>query len=149
MVSFIVPGRPVPKKRPRLNSTTGHFYTPRDAGYEDSIAWASSDKGVLKENVIVNLVFYMPDKKPADLDNLVKSALDGIQKGGLVQNDSQVVVISAEIRQDKVAPRTIVSVEPAYEQGMVYCHGRHVRVVEEAGHKTCEGCGAALDRLVW
>jgi Holliday junction resolvase RusA-like endonuclease len=148
-VKILVPGRPIAKARPRLNRKTGRFYTPRDTQtFEDLVAWhvLGSDEKFTGE-VTMQIVFYMPDRKPVDIDNLIKSILDGLQKGKLIADDSQVRAIEAEIRRDEGEPRTEITIEDSLEQ-WVYCHSEYVRVNRKGDHYVCSGCGKTIDRLI-
>ena len=107
--SFLVHGRPVPKGRPRM-SRKGRVYTPAktvSAEEEYSIA-VGDDAPIFEGPVRVELTFNVDStmvtiipagdwKSPlrGDLDNYIKLALDGIQRAGIIVNDSQVVHIDA------------------------------------------------------
>ncbi len=91
---FTVPGRPVPKGRPRFKN--GHAYTPKKTReYEDLVAYHSLHKqGSFPEGPVrVTLSFHTKSK--ADLDNLIKSVLDGVQLAGVFKDDRQVRAINA------------------------------------------------------
>ena len=101
---------PVPKGRPR-STKTGRIYTPkRTADYERSIASMVShlpaQLGAL--SLEVTFILKRPVRTPkaltnrfikagsrGDLDNYVKSLVDGCQRGGLIPNDSAVTNIKA------------------------------------------------------
>jgi Holliday junction resolvase RusA-like endonuclease len=91
--SLEVPGRPVPKGPPR-KSARGHWYTPkRTVDFENLIAWhVLSDTRVRfgTKEVKVRIEMWTHTPLRGDTDNYVKSILDGLQKGGLFDNDSQV-----------------------------------------------------------
>lgn len=114
-----VPGRPVPKARPRM-TRRGRVYTPkRTLDYEASIAQAAHDAGVPVIDAPIELAmdFYVdgafiqcweidtPTSGPlvGDIDNYSKSLIDGLQKNrygqsgyGPIPNDRQVVRITAD-----------------------------------------------------
>ncbi len=89
-VLFIVAGEPVPKGRPRFNRATGKPYTPRETvAYEDMVATYAMKQGQRFEGpVSVTVTFKC--KPRGDIDNLAKAVLDGLQKGRLLADDSQV-----------------------------------------------------------
>lgn len=116
MFSFIVKGEAVPKGRPRV-SGKGWIYTPkRTKEYEELVRKSYIDAGYgrLKGALAVSIrVVYkipkgaskkdtglmltgkiMPTKRNGDLDNIVKSILDGLN-GIAYWDDSQVVKIIA------------------------------------------------------
>jgi Holliday junction resolvase RusA-like endonuclease len=124
-VLFNIYGDPVPKKRPRFTKT-GRTYTPKETmTYEAEVAkmakTAMGSTDPLETPVAVYIYvalpippsyskkrseacltgFEKPCKKP-DLDNLVKSVLDGMN-GIVYQDDCQIVSLHATKRYDSVA----------------------------------------------
>lgn len=116
MPEIRVPGDPVPKGRPR-RARNGSFYTPkRTTDYEELVAWSWKQTRIkpLAGPVSVRLDFIMATARRVDLDNLVKSVLDGLTLGGAWADDSQVVRLEARkhLPDFRVrAPETIVTVE--------------------------------------
>ena len=96
--------RPKPKQRPRHNAE-GDTYTP-DATKtaEEEIALTTrtymnaEGESTLQGDVWIDVDFDMKGYRRADLDNLVKLLLDGLQKGGAYTDDKQVTVIKARVR---------------------------------------------------
>lgn len=101
----------VPKERPRRGKG-GHFYTPqRTVNFETVVAWLC--KTMCKERGLTGDIsleleigkdfwkakIYESAKtdaqKGGDLDNILKSVTDGIQKSGVIVNDKQIVEIHA------------------------------------------------------
>lgn len=81
-IKIVIPGRPVPKARPRLGKG-GHVYTPaRTKQYEELVAWKT--KEVIKEpftgNIAIYIKVYVKNNVFPDLDNIAKSILDGMNK---------------------------------------------------------------------
>lgn len=119
MLQFEVPGVPRGKGRPRLGR--GHAYTdPKTRAHEAEIArraliemrCAVTGRGRLRHSpyplegpLSLTLLAYFPrpkrdpvrcfDMGRIDLDNIVKTFLDGLQNAGAMRNDSQVVHIEA------------------------------------------------------
>jgi len=94
---LIIPGRPVPKGRPRF-TRTGHAYTPRTTKvYEQKIRDICTEHfdEPITEAVSVDFKFYLTGKRPGDLDNYCKGTLDGLQPSALA-DDSQVYRLTAE-----------------------------------------------------
>lgn len=113
MIELVIPGRPVPKGRPRLGASG--VYTPRatrDA--EDRIAWACRAKRIRlgARPVRITIDFYGAHWA-ADVDNLVKLVLDGLQAGGAIANDRQVVKLSADQHPEPGygGPHTVIRIE--------------------------------------
>ncbi len=95
---FTVPGRPVPKERPR-RGRGGQFYTPaRTRSYEEKVGWTAraASVRVLSGPVSLAARFYFSRCPPGDLDNYLKAVADGL-KGIAYRDDRQVVRITAEL----------------------------------------------------
>lgn len=131
-IVFSIPGMPVAKARPRRGAQ-GQFYTPRESiAYEEQVRAAAldalrradlADDAHYEGDVQVTIVFdFTPDNEQAivtmspcrnglparrpDLDNLIKSILDGLSQVagiGLLRNDRQVVSLSARLVDRKKA----------------------------------------------
>jgi len=117
-----IQGSPIPKERPRVNTKTGHVYTPKKTKtWENIIRQQLVSPPNYQGNVEMFLHFHISKKrfKKVDLDNLVKSALDACN-GFLYKDDSQVVRIDAiktiaennEMLIIGVSEITITEVEP-------------------------------------
>lgn len=131
-IVFSIPGMPVAKARPRRGAQ-GQFYTPRESiAYEEQVRAAAldalrrmnlTDDAHYEGDVQVTIVFDftsdneqaivtvspcrngLPARRP-DLDNLIKSILDGLSQVagiGLLRNDRQVVLLSARLVDRKKA----------------------------------------------
>jgi len=132
-VTVIVDGEPVAKARARMRRD-GHVYTPsRTVAYERMIGQLAAlemrGRPPLTVPVRVELLIELgvptswpeckraaaivgdirPASKP-DLDNLAKSALDGIV-GIVIHNDCQIVELRA-VKKYGVAPKLLLSVIP-------------------------------------
>ena len=114
MPNVFIPGLVVPKARPRFNTHTGRVYT--DPKYKDYLEMATDvvalfHKGdPISDEVAVVMAFsprgvdvtYEAATTPVawtgrkgDLDNMVGSIMDAMQKGGALSNDRNVVSIMA------------------------------------------------------
>jgi Holliday junction resolvase RusA-like endonuclease len=114
-VRFTVPGDPVPLARPRLGKGR-RVYTPaRSSQYQDlvallvrSVAPAGRDSQALFG---IQAEFYRSTARRCDLDNLLKSILDGITRADrLWADDSQVREIKARLYLKCARPRAEVEV---------------------------------------
>jgi Holliday junction resolvase RusA-like endonuclease len=95
------------------------LYTPQTTKvYEDCVALvarASRARYTREVGLVVEIMIYTNKKSPADCDNIAKSVLDGMQKGGMIEDDSQVWnLYVSRIRSPN--PRVCVSVTPTQEQ---------------------------------
>jgi Holliday junction resolvase RusA-like endonuclease len=92
-IVFTVMGKPIAKERPRLGR--GGTYTPKKTkDYESDVRNAAQEamqgKPPLTGLIQLSMVIWRADGRQADVDNIVKSVMDGMQKGGVYRNDSQV-----------------------------------------------------------
>lgn len=136
-ILFEVPGVPVPKGRPRFVRTGGFtraITPPRTRSYEAEIRYAAAEamgeSPILDGSVFVKIIAELPipksmskwlhrecvdgyhmvchTRKP-DLDNIVKSVIDGIQ-GIVFRTDSQVSAIHA-VKVYGAKPKLFVEIE--------------------------------------
>jgi Holliday junction resolvase RusA-like endonuclease len=112
-VTFVVPGRPQPKERPRV--VGGRAYTPAATSlYEQRVTvtarGAMRGRPPLEGDLHVYAIFRQTNRVRADLDNLVKALLDGMsitrrvagrvhRDGPVMLDDSQVVEIRAQLHR--------------------------------------------------
>ena len=114
-----IPGEPVGQGRPRFTKS-GHAYKDKkSASYENLIALAFREKypdwkavedpvrvyiratyptvpsWSKRKKLMTWLRWSTPKTTTPDLDNLIKAALDGLSRGDLWKNDSQVVYVDA------------------------------------------------------
>ena len=86
---IVIPGRPVPKGRPRLGKG-GHVYTPQATrAYEELVGIVARThfKQPITGDVAVNLRLYINGRKRGDLDNYWKAISDGMN--GIAFNDDR------------------------------------------------------------
>ena len=132
-MKITIPGEPIPKGRPRMNTKTGTIYTPRSTkDYEDSVAiMAMATRERFGSDILrFTGTFYCSRSTRPDCDNLIKSVLDGLAKGKVFDNDKQVVEIHA-VRIDKSStPRTVIVLESLSPKEMkrhcVYCGSKAI-----------------------
>lgn len=108
-IEFFVPGKPIPKARPRVTKA-GQTYTPkRCRQYEERVAKVAAhsyDGEPIDGACVLTMTAVMPrpqrlmakrysrgriyhPKRP-DLDNLLKSVMDGLSKAGIWVDDARV-----------------------------------------------------------
>ena len=111
---IIIPGKPVPKGRPRMTKT-GHVYTPEPTStHEDWTRWAIKASGHTAEpdphkTYRLTAVYYLAKGQRADVDNLLKLSMDALQ-GLVYTNDKQVTEVAASVRRNG-EPRTELLIE--------------------------------------
>lgn len=98
VIEITIPGPPVPKGRPRAGRTG--FYTPtRTAQFEETVAWAARAQRVrLGQGPVEVQADFYTRAGGGDLDNLLKSCLDGLVKGGAIDDDNPMVVRAVSAR---------------------------------------------------
>jgi Holliday junction resolvase RusA-like endonuclease len=117
-ICFVHEGLPIPKGRPRFAG--GHAYTPaRTAKAERDLAWTL--KAHVKERPMVGplalvAIFYVPDQRRSDADNLLKLLKDAGNAAGIWHDDSQVIACTARVDLDTERPRTVIAIAPAVSE---------------------------------
>ena len=117
IVKIIVSGTPISKSNFKLHSRNGRYILPYNSGkyydrygvYEEHIAYEIKRQ---YPNITFNTsltailkVFYKYEKKHPDTNNITKSIFDGVEKSGIILNDSQITKIFIEEFYDKENPR--------------------------------------------
>lgn len=131
-ISFVVEGQPRGKGRPRF-TRTGHAYTDQATkAYERKVLQAWQEQSGVKMpdvplEILLTAYFQMPQswsKKKMlrmlgyphtsrpDIDNIVKSVVDGIS-GHAFHDDNQVFRVVAEKRYDVEPPKVVVVIHPS------------------------------------
>lgn len=112
-LTMTVPGQPVPKARPRIGAN-GHVYTPaatRQA--EGQVGWAarSALRGCRPSTapMSITVAFHVRDRRRRDVDNLLKTVLDGLN-GIAWADDSQVVHADVWVFVNRDNPHTEITV---------------------------------------
>ncbi|MGB9660694.1 MAG: RusA family crossover junction endodeoxyribonuclease [Moorellaceae bacterium] len=92
MITFTVPGRPVPAQR-MTRRTKWTDRAQRSLAYQQLVAWSARQAKVPEfvGEVVLTARFYVKGRRHGDLSNLVKSIEDGLQYAGVIRNDKQVV----------------------------------------------------------
>lgn len=113
----IVKGSPISKSNFKLFNIKGRAILPYNSGkyhdryalYEEEIAYNARIQNpsvVLSEALIAVLrVYYKSQKRHPDTNNITKSIFDGIEKSGLIINDSQIRRLIIEEFYDSENPR--------------------------------------------
>ena len=119
MIEITIPGKPVPKGRPRISVIRGrpHAYTPETTrAAEEAMAWhlRSAWPGVVDEEAwfYVECTFYVPkltrSTRRGDGDNFLKLVCDSAT-GIIWKDDSQVLDWIARVREGE--PCTHIRIE--------------------------------------
>ena len=112
---FEVEGQPIPKARPRVVVGRGGLsraFTPeRTRDWEQQVGWAALAAGVqvVECDVSLDLKFRRKGRRRADLDNMVKACVDGLN--GIAYNDDyQVVALSASVQYNSKRPGVTIQI---------------------------------------
>lgn len=135
--AFRVDGEPIAKARVRVNEYR-HYADGRTTDAELDIARAiqanGGAPGMFPNNIAVAAIFFRSNRHRVDVDNLLKTALDGITKSGLVwADDDQVTALLGVVEHDSAWPRIEIAVGH-HESTMLRGDARLTH--------TCETCGA-------
>lgn len=93
MHKITIPGRPVPKGRPRLGvrGRKAYIYTPPETKeYEKLVGWVAKCTGCRPTEGPVAVMLDVFARRKMDVDNIAKSVLDGLN-GVAYLDDVQVV----------------------------------------------------------
>lgn len=112
-MAFQHPGEPISKHRHRM-TRTGHRYTPRaslEAQEELAWRWRASVRvsTPLDGNLALAAIFYRPNRRSQDVDNMMKLVMDAATQAGIWHDDSQVTAQVALVELDAEKPRTLVA----------------------------------------
>ena len=117
-VSFVVDGQPVPKARARAGRGGVHYTPEKTRSYERRVGVNRFREEYLKygddwpmdKRYRVTVCAYFSDRRNRDLDNVLKSVLDGLNKHAY-HDDRQVDDMRIVRAYDKQNPRVSVLVE--------------------------------------
>jgi len=96
-IKIVIPGRPVPKGRPRFGRG-GNVYTPkRTREYEELVGWYAKQciPKPLKGDIELHIKVYVKNNVFPDIDNIAKAIMDGLN-GVAYRDDRQVVCLSVQ-----------------------------------------------------
>lgn len=117
MLSFVHDEPPVTWQRPRYNPQAKKFFTAKKAkAGERSLGWAFAralhDQPMFPDTVALFAIFFLPDLRDRDTDNLVKLVMDAGTKAHVWTDDVRVRTHGVLIDLDRERPRTVLAVCP-------------------------------------
>ena len=74
----------------------------------------------LDGDLSIEIIVYPPDRRRRDVDNVLKSLLDALEKGGAYENDSQIKRLTIEKRQPVKGGHTSIKLQ-TYKEPQA-CH---------------------------
>lgn len=111
IIRFTILGQPIPKARPRLGKR-GYAYTPTKTKKYEAIVKEAALLAIsepFESPVFVSLRFYRKGKVKADVDNLCKAVLDGMNKTAYT-DDKLVRELFADVHYSDKEPRVDVTI---------------------------------------
>lgn len=120
-IPITVPGNPISKSNFKLNKNNGKGWMPTKGkyrkynDYEMLVGWQcmQAHKGnPIEEESILILDLYFSQNRTRDIHNYPKSICDGIEKGGIIKNDSLFKEIIIREFIDKENPRVEIAICP-------------------------------------
>lgn len=122
LLAFAVDITPIAKERPRLGARGRTFTPERTRTAEEHLAWAfklaMQGSGIARptQPIVGNLgmvaVFYRPDRRRIDGDNMIKLVCDAGNLARVWGDDSQITTKLARVELDKARPRTEIAIGP-------------------------------------
>ena len=112
-IRITIPGRPIPKGRPRLGMSgrKAYVYTPpKTAEYEKLVGWVAKSLGCKPVDGLVSVSLHVYCRGKMDVDNVAKSILDGLN-GIAYEDDDQVVELFAKKYKVKEKAEERVEIE--------------------------------------
>jgi crossover junction endodeoxyribonuclease RusA len=113
---FTVAGNPVPKARARRGKGGRHYTPPKTRAFEQRVRWAgiaaasvAGWKPAAGASYALALFVVFPDRRPKDLDNVLKSVSDALN-GVAWLDDAQVHELTVRRSIDRTAPRVEVQI---------------------------------------
>lgn len=116
-IRITVPGRPVPKARPRLGiqGRTAYIYTPeKTLEYEKLVGWIAKSLGCRPVQGPISVALDVFTRRKMDVDNVAKSVLDGLN-GIAYEDDDQVVelLVRKHLVKDAADERVEIEIRKA------------------------------------
>ena len=102
-LAFVVPGRAIPAARMTQRSKFACARARRSLEFQDFVAWCARAAAArrpaaarppalpFRGPVELTCRFFFKDARHGDLSNLIKAIEDGLQFGGVIENDRQVI----------------------------------------------------------
>ena len=88
------------------------FSTPEGKAYKELVGWEVRKQYKEKPrtgNIALLIDFYLQDKRPHDLDNLLKGLFDSLT-GIIYEDDNQITEMHVYKKLDKVSPRVTIHI---------------------------------------
>lgn len=109
-MKFTVPGIPVCWKRPRIGKWGGFYDADTKAKKIFSLAALTQRNSILRGDLMVTVLFFVPDRRRRDIDNMIKHCFDSLNRV-VFNDDSQVTrLVSAKIQCKDGEERTEIEI---------------------------------------
>ncbi|MFI0827197.1 RusA family crossover junction endodeoxyribonuclease [Streptomyces roseolus] len=109
--AFVMAGEPMPKARHRIGANGRAYKASADSDAENKTGWALRKHfpRPWTGNLALGCVFFRPDRRRMDTDNLIKHVCDAGNGIGWV-DDAQITAVYGVVELDVNEPRTLVVV---------------------------------------
>jgi Holliday junction resolvase RusA-like endonuclease len=121
MITIIHDGHPIPAPRPRLGKF-GRTYNPEAyTTYKDWLTNAIMDYCSVHHGTVaifrdapveLSVLYVLGNRRKNDIDNLIKTTMDSITASGVINDDSQIVKVTAHKTIDARNPRVEFTLRP-------------------------------------
>lgn len=111
-MKLIIQNQPLPKPRQTKKSW---FYYKKYWDYLEDCSWQIKQQKIkyYRGDISCKIYFYRKGKLRADIDNLLKTTLELLQKILIIENDNQVTEIYSKITYQSNKPRTEITITKA------------------------------------
>ncbi|SHK20072.1 RusA family crossover junction endodeoxyribonuclease [Thermocrinis minervae] len=123
MIKLTLPFLPVPKSNRYLRKKGGKvFKPPRVKNWEVRAIWEIKQQYTgekINKPVSMQVTFILPNRRKRDIDNMLKSLWDVLEKAGVIENDSQIYKITTIKKFIKGQQGTHIIIEEYQEDATV------------------------------
>jgi len=108
-MKIIIQGQPLPKPRQTRKSW---FHYKKYWDYLEDCSWQVKQQKIkyYKTDIKCTIYFYRKGRLKADIDNLLKTTLELLQKTLIVENDNQVTEIHSKVVYQSDNPRAEIKI---------------------------------------
>lgn len=121
MIRIVLPGKVVPKARPRFSSR-GHVHMPPKYAEwkQNAVIDLRSVRFIASRKVSLEITFINAIRGNADCDNAAGSIMDALVESGVLAGDSvatigKLVVENYQEKKPKIKPQTLIVLNKNYE----------------------------------
>ncbi|MFN3813776.1 MAG: RusA family crossover junction endodeoxyribonuclease [Aquificaceae bacterium] len=121
VIEIILSGIPVPKSNRYIRRKGGKvFKPPRVKNWEVRALWEIKEQyknEPLDCKLSMDILLILPNNRKRDIDNMLKSLWDVLEKAKVIKNDNQIYEVRTIKKVIKGEKRTIIKIEEYIEDG--------------------------------